>query len=761
MFGLASALAVHAATYDVGPTYPRTKLADVSWGTLQPGDVVNIHCTPGGYHEIIQISEAGTAAQPILIHGVPDPVTGALPLIDGANAVMDPRVDFRSAVFEPFGVLMVTARAKNYAFGQTFPANITIESLNIRNALYDATGSIHFTDQHGITRLFDIFACGIYIEFAHNLTIRGCEISFNGNGIFANSKNGAAQSTANLLIEKNYIHDNGQPASTGLTNGYAEHNIYVESVGAVYQYNRFGSLRANCFGQMIKDRSSGTVIRYNEVISNTTSIVFWLLDPQGGAGYVDQQPGYLDSYVYGNIVTLVAPTPQTGSGSQIVGFGAFNGISSYPTQHRGTLHFYNNTVVNHQPTSSAFGFTTSTYTGGPTALETVDCRNNIFYTDSSFQDFYHAFVLVNSGAGANVKLGVNWISPGSRYDWGGHPWSGGTFNGATNLVNQSSAVKQGPVNGSGLLIVGDATGQNNPGFVNLGGGNYQLASNADSIDLAGLLDPTTLANGFLLTEQYLSPQSHTTRATLGAAPDLGALETSAIYSPGTVPAPTPPPAPTPTPTPTPTPIPTPTPTPKPTPSPTPTPTPSQDGQKTPFALPQSFAITLGTQQAITLTGALPIGVQGTLTYTIVSLPSEGTLQGTPPNVVFTPRGSTSGTTSFAFTVKCGNMTSAPAFVYLAYNPANTQRPEVNLKTPAAVSTTTAPGVITVTATANDLVGIKKVDFFAGSTLIGTTTAAPYTVKWSGVPSGTYTIVAKAFNNANARSYSKPAVIIVK
>lgn len=70
-------------------------------------------------------------------------------------------------------------------------------------------------------------------------------------------------------------------------------------------------------------------------------------------------------------------------------------------------------------------------------------------------------------------------------------------------------------------------------------------------------------------------------------------------------------------------------------------------------------------------------------------------------------------------------------------------------------------MIVLTATADDAAGIKKVDFFAGSTLIGTATAAPYTLTCSGVPSGTYRIVAKAFNSANARTYSKPVVVIVK
>src|SRR4051812_28478450 len=84
-----------ATTYNVGPAAGQLpNLASVPWGGLQPGDVVNIHSKPGGYHEIIQISESGTAQAPIVIQGVPDPVTGALPIIDGAGAITAPNTDF-------------------------------------------------------------------------------------------------------------------------------------------------------------------------------------------------------------------------------------------------------------------------------------------------------------------------------------------------------------------------------------------------------------------------------------------------------------------------------------------------------------------------------------------------------------------------------------------------------------------------------------------------------------------------------------------
>ncbi len=504
---IATAGASFAKTYDVGTTAGYlAKLSDVPWGTLKPGDLVNIHYKAGGYHEIIHISQAGTQALPIVIRGIPDPTTGALPILDGKDAIMDPHVDFRSPVFENFGVIIVSARKKNYVYGQTFPSWINIESLNIKNALYKADSSITFTDVHGKTRIFDSFGCGIYIEFAQHLTIRGCEISFNGNGIFANSKNQSAQNSADLLIEKNYIHDNGQPSIPGLSNGYHEHNIYVESDGAVYQYNRFGPLRAGCHGAMIKDRSAGTIIRYNEVVSTECSNIFAILDPQGGSDFLEFKPYYPDAYVYGNVITMKASSANQ---SSIVWFGAYNGVAYYPTEHRGTLYFYNNTVVNHQKGSAAFELTDLPYTPTPNIYEKVDCRNNIFFTDTTVNaNPYQAFKIVITGANGVVDMGQNWISPKTTKLWLGH--EGGSV-----------------VNGWASQLFGDSQSTNNPGFVNLVGGNYLLTPGANSVDACDPLATSALALGYDVTEQYKAHQNHKPRTTLGLASDLGAYEGTA------------------------------------------------------------------------------------------------------------------------------------------------------------------------------------------------------------------------------------------
>lgn len=725
-----SATAARATTYDVGPGAGQIhQLAGVPWPALQAGDIVNIYPTPGNYHEIIQISGSGTAAQPILIRGIPDPITGALPVIDGDGAITAPNTDFRSPVFEPFGVILVTPRATGYIYGQTFPSYITIESLDIRNGLYDPTGARHFTDQHGVVRLYDTFACGIYIEFARHLTVRNCEISNCANGIFANSKNQAAQSSADLLIEKNYFHDNGQTAVPGRTNGFAEHNVYIESAGVVYQFNRFGPLRPNCHGCMIKDRSSGTVIRYNEVESTESSTIFAILDPQGGTNYIELQPDYRDAFVYGNSITL---TKSGYGGAAIVWFGAYNGISYYPKLHRDTLHYYHNTVVNHQSGTGAFLLTASAYTGGPSCLEKVDARNNIFYTDSSFQSSpYYAFHFAISDMITTIDLGMNWVSPGTLAHW----------------TNHGSATV---VTGMNQLIVGDFANQNNPGFAKPGALDYHLDTGSDAIDAAGPLAPAALLRGYAVSQAYAFPHHQVARLTLGANDDLGAFETSATYTPGTTPAPVPNPTPVPAPTPTPEPAPAPEPTTPPTPAP-------GTSNHAPVGIPQTFNLAGITPTAITLQGADADG--DPLTYTVTAPPGRGTLTGTAPNLVFTPPAG-GGSTVIAFTVHDGVLTSPTTFIYLGFNDAANLAPSVALTSPTGAATLSAPASIMLAAEAADALGIKKVDFFSGEQRIGTATTAPFTFLWANIAPGSYDVVAKAFNNANVRSYSQPVVVTV-
>jgi len=88
-------------------------------------------------------------------------------------------------------------------------------------------------------------------------------------------------------------------------------------------------------------------------------------------------------------------------------------------------------------------------------------------------------------------------------------------------------------------------------------------------------------------------------------------------------------------------------------------------------------------------------------------------------------------------------------------------PTVNLTGPAGGSTFAAPATIAVAATASDGDGtVARVDFYAGSTLLGSSTNSPYVVTWSGVPGGTYVLKAVATDNLGATATSATASVTV-
>lgn len=81
-------------------------------------------------------------------------------------------------------------------------------------------------------------------------------------------------------------------------------------------------------------------------------------------------------------------------------------------------------------------------------------------------------------------------------------------------------------------------------------------------------------------------------------------------------------------------------------------------------------------------------------------------------------------------------------------------PAVALTSPADNSSFGTPGSITITATASDANGsVSKVDFYNGSTLIGTSSTSPYSFTWTGVTEGHYAITAKATDNSGASTTS--------
>jgi hypothetical protein len=107
----------------------------------------------------------------------------------------------------------------------------------------------------------------------------------------------------------------------------------------------------------------------------------------------------------------------------------------------------------------------------------------------------------------------------------------------------------------------------------------------------------------------------------------------------------------------------------------------------------------------------------------------------------------------------GSTTSAPVSVTVQAAP--NQPPTAALTSPANGATFTAPATITLTASASDPENrLVRVEFYRGTTLLGTDTAAPYSFTWSSVAAGSYTLTAKAADADGGTTTSAPVSITV-
>ncbi|MFP2924780.1 S8 family serine peptidase [Pyxidicoccus sp. 3LG] len=79
---------------------------------------------------------------------------------------------------------------------------------------------------------------------------------------------------------------------------------------------------------------------------------------------------------------------------------------------------------------------------------------------------------------------------------------------------------------------------------------------------------------------------------------------------------------------------------------------------------------------------------------------------------------------------------------------DTTPPTTSITSPAGGATLS--GTASLTASAADNVGVSRVEFYAGTALLGTATASPYSISWNTatVANGTYALTTKAYDAAN-------------
>ena len=438
-----------AATHEVGDGKTHTSLDDVPWESLAAGDTVLIHRRATPYKNKWVLCRQGTPESNIVVRGVAD-VDGNLPVIDGIDATTRTALNYWN---EPRGIIKIGGANTP---PDTMPKWIVVENLDIKSGRQPYT----FTGRDGLTP-YARNSAAIYIEKGENITIRNCILRDCGNGLFCGS------GASNLVVEGCHIYDNG------MTNRIYEHNNYTEAKRITFQFNHFGPLRTGCKGNNLKDRSGGCVIRYNWIESGNRQLD--LVD--SGHSNIYNAASYRTTFVYGNILIEDADS----GNSQVCHYG---GDSTNFTHYRkGTLHFYNNTVVSTRDDNT-------TLLRLSTSNETADCRNNIFYTTASGG---HLAITANEGT---VNLRNNWLKQGWKV-------CHGTPDGTVNNIS-------GNISGA------------DPGFVNTGAQQFGLLETSPCTNAATTLAAAALpANN--ITNEYMKHRSPRARYS-DAGLDIGAYE---------------------------------------------------------------------------------------------------------------------------------------------------------------------------------------------------------------------------------------------
>jgi len=398
---------------EVGPGHAALTPSDVPWESIGPGTLVLIHARPTPYRDKWVLNVAATEANPVVVRGVPDS-NGALPQIQGSGAVTRNGINFWG---EERSVIKIGG---SNAPNNDEPSHIFVECLDISGAREGNT----YTGDDGNSHGYVGNAAAITIESGDHITLRSNAFHDCGNGLFA------ASASLDVKVIGNHIFDNGNVDSI------YEHNSYTESEGILFEGNHYGPLCTGCPGNNLKDRSAGTVIRYN-----------WIEGGNRQLDLVDSDhdellalPSYNATFVYGNVLI----EPDGAGNSQIIHYGGDSGTTD--NYRKGTLHFFHNTVV-------------STRNGNTTLVrlsssdETIDARNNVIYVSAAGT----SLAITDGNGTANLR--TNWLPMGYRSS---HSTLNGTVNDLGNVNGTTACFTDLSTQDFSLLPTSECTGVAGP-----------------------------------------------------------------------------------------------------------------------------------------------------------------------------------------------------------------------------------------------------------------------------------------------------------
>ena len=460
-------------TYEVGEGKKYTSIGAVPLEKLGGGDTVLIHYRAEPYREKVLLSASGEKGKPITLCGVPGP-KGELPIISGDNATTRKESVYPYEPTADRGLVIMTPKPGD-RWGYK-PSWIVLQNLVLRSAYpgTDAKNPLGFTDNKGAKRAYAENAASVFVERGEHITVRNCVITDSGNGLFVASANTEEVLSKDILVEGSYIYGNG------IVGVERRHNVYTEAAGVVFQGNRFGPQRAGAGGNQIKDRSAGTIIRYNWIEGGAHLLD--LVEPEEALPMLGPDPRFHQTFVYGNVL-ISGPT----DGSSLIHYGGDNGATD--TYRKGTLYFFHNTVVIRADEDPRWH---TTMFRVETDDETVDARNNVIWKEGST----HLTLMKEAG---KLVLGTNWVSKGYE------PWQ---------YPDQKVA---GSIKGIDSLIIGS-----DPAFADADANDFRMSDESPALGAGGPLPGVPAEH--LAKHQDLVYQAVVARKALGAGASLGAFE---------------------------------------------------------------------------------------------------------------------------------------------------------------------------------------------------------------------------------------------
>ncbi len=468
----------YATEYHVGPGQTFTEVGQAPWTTLVAGDIISIHWRSTPYPTKVFLRAQGTEANPVIIRGIPN-AAGDLPILTGEDAITD--AQFTTDHFDPVWTehlsMFLIYRASTDNWNTYKPKHITFEYLEITGVKPEHT----FTDQFGAIRNYSNFGTAIDAIVCENLTVRHCYIHHNSQGIFTNTNGGENQISRNLLIEYNEIGENGNIGDD------RHHNIYAQAAGTIIQYNKITSLIPGSLGSSLKDRSSGTIIRYNWIETSARTID--LVESEDGYDIVSTEPDYHNTFVYGNV--MINDITTSPFASSMIHFGHDN----QPEQaKRGTMHFFNNTVyIKGDQSDYWYVNLFDVYDDNDAATDeaSIDMYNNIIHKDGTTE-----LRLMRDGGNLTFYEN-NWL--------------------------QDDYVELGYGAEAIVTYMTDPILGTSPEFMDLTNLDFTLASSSSCLDIAGDL-PANIGLSYPLSEQYAVHAAVVARTSINGESDLGAFE---------------------------------------------------------------------------------------------------------------------------------------------------------------------------------------------------------------------------------------------